>query len=396
MNVLYVSTACSVAVYDTIFTQSISKPQYQANKFNNLLIKGFVANNCNVNTISLIPSREYISNIPKKDLYQGAVYNYIQPIKSRIFRRIHTLFGSLSLLRTWKRSINKNGQSFIICDVLNLSISLPILIFGKSRNVKVVSVITDLPHILLLDSLGISNTLLSSFITNLSRCYLKSYDASVILTRQMARFVSIKKPYIVIEGVSDIPDIHYDIVTNKHSGSIFMYSGALLAKYGIIEFIKAVISIQDPKIELWIFGKGECEDLIIHYHQQYPDKVKYFGFQTNSTVLEYQKKADFLVNTRPINQEYTEYSFPSKIIEYMLSGTPTVTTMLPGIPEEYYEYLNFIRVNEFDEIMNDINNLLGQDYYELLKKAKRARDYVVSKKNFIVQSQKIMSILDLK
>ena len=37
--------------------------------------------------------------------------------------------------------------------------------------------------------------------------------------------------------------------------------------------------------------------------------------------------------------EFTKYSFPSKNMEYLASGTAVLTTRLPGMPAEYYEHV---------------------------------------------------------
>ena len=45
-----------------------------------------------------------------------------------------------------------------------------------------------------------------------------------------------------------------------------------------------------------------------------------------------------------------KYSFPSKNMEYMVSGTPVLTTRLPGMPMEYYPYVYFIEEESADGI----------------------------------------------
>lgn len=42
----------------------------------------------------------------------------------------------------------------------------------------------------------------------------------------------------------------------------------------------------------------------------------------NSGVLKAQSESEILVNPRNDNNEFTKYSFPSKVIEYLGSGTP--------------------------------------------------------------------------
>ena len=46
-----------------------------------------------------------------------------------------------------------------------------------------------------------------------------------------------------------------------------------------------------------------------------------------------------LVNFRSPNEELTKYSFPSKILEYISSGSLVLSTRLLGIPDEYFSYI---------------------------------------------------------
>ena len=60
---------------------------------------------------------------------------------------------------------------------------------------------------------------------------------------------------------------------------------------------------------------------------------------------EWIRRADVLVNPRPNEGEYTKYSFPSKNIEYLLSGNPVVGYMLSGMPEDYRRFVYEISPN---------------------------------------------------
>ena len=91
-------------------------------------------------------------------------------------------------------------------------------------------------------------------------------------------------------------------------------------------------------IELWLFGSGDMEKDITDYCKS-DQRIKYFGMVPREKVVKFEKKAKLLVNPRPTNNEFTKYSFPSKTIEYMASGTPLLTTRLPGIPSEYFDHV---------------------------------------------------------
>lgn len=63
------------------------------------------------------------------------------------------------------------------------------------------------------------------------------------------------------------------------------------------------------------------------------------------------------MNPRPNNESYTKYSFPSKDIEYLLSGKPTVAFLLDGMPECYRDFLYVIDQNK--EITSAIHDALA-------------------------------------
>ena len=71
--------------------------------------------------------------------------------------------------------------------------------------------------------------------------------------------------------------------------------------------------------------------------------------------------ADLLVNLRDSRIEYTKLSFPSKMFDYMASGTPVLTTKLDGIPIEYYDYVFSIDSYSSSSIADKIREILKMD-----------------------------------
>ena len=61
-----------------------------------------------------------------------------------------------------------------------------------------------------------------------------------------------------------------------------------------------------------------------------------------SEISDLQTRCDVLINPRPAEGEYTKYSFPSKTMEYLLSGSKVVMHRLDGIGDEYYKYIRVI------------------------------------------------------
>ena len=83
-------------------------------------------------------------------------------------------------------------------------------------------------------------------------------------------------------------------------------------------------------------------------------------------------------------------------MEYLASGTPTLIYALPGIPEEYYKYCYVIKENQQDVnvLSNYIMTLYNKPQDELSKTGALAREFIINNKSSIVQSQRIMDLLN--
>ena len=122
-------------------------------------------------------------------------------------------------------------------------------------------------------------------------------------------------------------------------------------------------------------------------------KIKFFGVVPNDMVVQEEIKATLLINPRFTNEEYTKYSFPSKNMEYMASGTPTLTTKLPGMPKEYYDYIYTFDQEDVESFKNKLEEILSKPSEELHKKGMDAKEFVLEQKNNVVQARKIIKLI---
>lgn len=74
----------------------------------------------------------------------------------------------------------------------------------------------------------------------------------------------------------------------------------------------------------------------------------------------------------------------------MVSGTSTLTSNLPGMSEEYKQYVYLIEDETVEGLTNTLRSVLLKTKEELHQKGMIARDYVLYNKNNIVQAKKIV------
>ena len=224
---------------------------------------------------------------------------------------------------------------------------------------------------------------------------LNRVDNFVLLTEQMTFPLKVgSRPYVVMEGIADCdscPDNIKEESTDKDKKIIF-YSGALQEQYGIGNLLNAFENIKSPDYELWLCGWGSSEaDIISRSHRD--PRIKFFGSKSNSAVRVMQKQATLLINPRTDEGEFTKYSFPSKTLEYMLSGTPVLMYKLSGTPDEYNEYLHYFDDDNPKNMAERIIKVCEKPFLERNEFGNKAKNFVIQNKNKTAQTAKIIEML---
>lgn len=162
-------------------------------------------------------------------------------------------------------------------------------------------------------------------------------DSFVFLTDAMKELFD-PKPYAVVEGF--LPDCDFDYTAPRMPKSV-LYTGSLNRAFGFGTLLEAFSSISDPDAQLWVCGAGDMEEVIKAAAKKDP-RIQFKGFLPKKEIAALQTRCDVLINPRADEGTYTKYSFPSKTMEYLLSGSKVVMYRLPGIGEEYYRYIRTI------------------------------------------------------
>ena len=297
------------------------------------------------------------------------------------------------MLKNWLKE-NKTEEKAVLTYGIYQPVAKSIVTLCKKYNVPCFAIVADLPRdMYAVRKVSFIKKILTGFYTRSVLKIQGQFDGYIYLTEAMKDVVNPSAPYIVVEGIAKETDFDLSKASEKSKKKAIMYAGALNERLGIKNLLEAFKSIKDQNAELWLFGSGDCVSAINDAAAK-DSRIKYFGFKSRDEILEFEAKAHLLINIRDPKEDYTQYSFPSKTIEYMLSGTPLLTTKLPGIPKEYFDYVFTAEDLSSGGIGNKITEILGLPHEELISFGKKAQSFILDNKNARVQSGRILKFTE--
>lgn len=383
MHIIYAVTTCSDKVYKQLFSQVKVKPAFQSQKYHRLLIEGLAAG-AKVDVVANPPVnrsvlKEQFVKLPREE-EGGACYRYIPAIRNPIAKAVcvglGTFFQTLFLAKK---------DSAVVVDCLNRMTALSAMLAARLRGKQCIGIVTDLP-----DMLGGSQ-----FSKKIANFVIRHCTGYVLLTEAMNGYLNkTGKPYVILEGHSDItmreriPDMD-----KKTSPRICFYAGGVSRQYGLANLVEGFRAAELENAQLHIYGPGDYVKELQEIARE-DDRVFYGGMLLNTEIVDKEQEATLLVNPRPTGEEYVKYSFPSKTMEYMASGTPVLTTVLPGMPKEYHPYVYLLEDESAEGITKKLKEVLAQSDEALFQKGCQARRFVLEEKNNVIQAKKILDLLE--
>jgi glycosyltransferase involved in cell wall biosynthesis len=224
---------------------------------------------------------------------------------------------------------------------------------------------------------------------------MSNFDYYVLLTEPMNDVINYRKrPFLIMEGLVDIQMESTQVsIDEKKKPRTILYTGAIYEEYGIRNLLESFKYVEDENVLLEIYGPGDMESEMSDFMRN-DKRISYKGIVLNNEIVHLQRKATVLVNPRPTTRKFTQFSFPSKNMEYMVSGTPTLTTKLPGMPIEYYKYVYLIENESSEGIASSLKNILLKNDDELLQFGQRAKDFVLKNKSNYIQAGRILDFVE--
>ena len=363
MNILYLTSAIEQKDYEE-FQKSWMKPLNCSNQLFHSRLISSLSNNNVINVISFRPFNKMCSmhKLEYEEKENGNIkWFYLKEKKN-------TLFNYFSVYKQFDSILFKlTNIDIVLFDSMNVIIGS----FAqklKSVGYKIIPVCTDLPE----NIQGVNQTYID-FVYKHSL----NADGYIALSEGLnEKFNHDGKPYAIVNG----------ILTNQSVSSkeleyenYFLFSGALMKKYGLYTCIDAFKKLNNPKIKLLLCGHhGDVEYLKDYIKDS--SNIIFLGYIENDLVRKYETNSIANICPRPLNENIDLYSIPSKCIEYLSSGSILISTKNPLLMPLFKEEVLWSDEDENslkDQMIKAIS-LSKEERKELTNKAKEKMNKLYS------------------
>ncbi len=397
MKLIYIGYAVSKDLESSSKAVSVA-----GNNMENELIKNFTEiQKQNFYSISIVPLPSYPRSsrviYRKKDLNleNDAISHSIGYINIPLIKQLTIMFSLLFSLITKIISIKrKNKKEKIVVMTYNSAsfLAIPVFLVSMLFRITKVCLVVDIP-ITFQNKKSLYFKIAKNVDNYVSLRLFKKYDAMVTLVEQTVKDFAPGVPYKLINySVKKLVRNSTKSIYNDTGKILITFTGALEPYYGIKEMVEAVKELPF-EYRLNLYGRGSLENYI-REEMDHNLKIHFHGLVSNEEAVLAQCNSAILLLIRT-NQELNKYGLPSKIIEYLASGTPIISTPISSIPSDLNQFINYIDDFTPETIANMIKIITKNEdaYRKFLIKAQLGKQYVLDHYTWEKQANEICDYL---
>lgn len=376
MNILLFTSAMKDGDFAEYQNSAKTKINPSNQNFYSKLIRALSINN----TVSVISHRPLTKATFGKKVLENDSFFEKNTKFYYTFEMTNPLFKLLqekkSILHTAKIAIEdfKSNDFIIIVDPLRLNLVKAAKKIASTYNVKIVGMLTDNPH-----NLSSGSEFFHKYLINEA----SHFDGYLALTQGLVNVFNYEAPSYIFEGlVAEEEEERKDPIFNY-----FYFGGSLYEKYGVKTLVDAFHE-SNVHNKLVIAGNGPLQKYIEELSEQ-DYRILYISQINKGKAFSYMRNSIANINPRPLDKKLDSESVPSKLLEYLSIGIPTISTKYDKFYGAFKDDVTWIEGNDKESLKAALESFDLSKEEENMKKAITARRKIFEFYGLEVQAESI-------
>lgn len=225
-----------------------------------------------------------------------------------------------------------------------------------------------------------------------AKCLIKYLDYSFAINNHVIEQYSKPEKSIIVDGGISSDVFKHLPLPDKRDKSRFvlLIAGNLTETNGVRLLLEVSKEIVDKKIEFWFAGRGNMLNEILS-QAQYDKRIVYKGFLSTDELFDVYSQTDVLLNLRLMPQNEGEYLFPSKFLEYLVTGRTVITTNFAHVKKDYGDICYVLDDNNLECLVRQIRQLQDDERDDKFGKSQR---YMLDTHTWDAQIGRILSFIN--
>lgn len=220
--------------------------------------------------------------------------------------------------------------------------------------------------------------------------WLRRFTGVVVLSGLVAKeFLSPKQSWLHVEG--GISPSEYQYAEDVQPLTELYYAGTLSEGSGM-KLMLAALDMLPEAYHLTITGNGPLADVVRQKAESDP-RLTYLGVLPRKQQLELLQRAGLLLNPRLVSLPENRYNFPSKLLEYLASGRPVISTLTADLSEEYSDLVYVCEQEDPRVLASTITEISNLDPEEIKRRSASAYRKVIDQKNWQAQARRLYEFM---
>jgi glycosyltransferase involved in cell wall biosynthesis len=226
---------------------------------------------------------------------------------------------------------------------------------------------------------------------------LQKISGIIAMTPNLAEKLAPGRPALIMPTIRNLTS---NAVSNKIRNSnddsfTIVYTGRLSHSYGIdlLLYTFKQANRNRPNWRLLITGWGEMENAVRDFAVN-NRQVEYLGFLDSEGIAELHQLADVFVNPKLTSTSIASLAFPSKIVEYLGTGKPVVSTNLPIFDDGIRQHLIIAQSDSPEELIRCLDDVASWNDHQRESWRKQTLMFVNEELSPVIQGARIRGFID--
>ena len=224
-----------------------------------------------------------------------------------------------------------------------------------------------------------------------AKALINKMDYAYVITRAVAEDYASKIQTLLVDGgISEDVLSHIPLKDNRNKDkTICLIAGNLTETNGVKLLLDASKYLKEENVEFWFAGKGDLVDLIKQESLSNP-QILYKGFFDTRQLFETYASVDILLNLRLMPGEEGRYLFPSKLLEYLITGRRVISTDFAHVKEVYGDICDVLTSATAENLAEILKRIIADKDD---KKGALAQNFMLRNRTWLAQISTIVDML---